>query len=211
MIMDRTIFHILLKNKQDILSYQHVLDGGERMNKKVLGIAVTLLLAAMFVAPAMAKPATKIEGVTLTLMVAIIPDATTIFADHNIRHGDGTAAGTATLNIPDQDPLHFDYYGVWNGTSKWDDPPNPDPDATNVIRGKAVLTCTDEGITGTFEGMSHSKTIGLPPPPFPTTPTSYIEYHMVFHGTGDFKGQTLKVSCAGAPPPVLEGCLIIPK
>jgi len=181
------------------------------MNKKILGIAVTLLLAAMFLAPAMAKPAKRIKGVTLTTAVVIIPDATTIFADHNIGHGDGTAAGTATLTMPDQDPLHFDYSAVWNGTSKWTDPPNPDPDATNIIRSAIVLTCTDEGITGTFEGMGHSKTIGLPPPPFPTTPTLYIEYNMIFHGTGDFQGQTLKVSYAGAPPVVLEGTLIIPK
>jgi hypothetical protein len=181
------------------------------INKKILGIAVTLLLAAMLAAPAMAAPATKIEGVTLTTAVALIPDDTAIYADHNIVHNDGTAAGTATLDIPEKDSLHFDYYGVWNGTSKWTNPPNPDPEATNVIRSTVVMNCTDEGITGTFEGMVHSKTIGLPPPPFPNAATSHIEYNMVFHGTGDFQGQTLKLSYAGPPPVDLEGCLITPK
>ncbi|TRO45980.1 hypothetical protein E2P65_06540 [Candidatus Bathyarchaeota archaeon] len=181
------------------------------MNKKILCVFVSLFILVLLTIPVLGAPATKIEGVTLTTAVALIPDDTTIFADHNIRHGDGTAAGTATLTIPEQDSLHFDYYGVWNGTSKWTNPPNPDSDATNIIRSTVVLTCTDEGITGTFEGMSHSKTIGLPPPPFPTSPTSYIEYNMVFHGTGDFQGQTLKLSYAGAPPVDLEGCLIKPK
>ena len=182
------------------------------MNKKVLGTVATLLLAAMFVAPAMAVPATKIEGVTLTTAVALIPDpATAIYADHNIVHNDGTAAGIATLTISEEESLHFDYSGVWNGTSKWTNPPNPDPDATNIIRSTVVLTCTDEDIEGTFEGMVHSKTIGLPPPPFPNAATSYVEYNMVLHGTGDFQGQTLKLSYAGEPPVDLEGCLIMPK
>jgi hypothetical protein len=178
------------------------------LNKKVLGIAVTLLLAAMFIAPAMAAPATKIEGVTLIPATALFPDDTTIFADHNIVHNDGTAIGTATLNIPEQDSLHFDYYGIWNGTSKWTNFPNPDLEGSNVVRSMVVLTCTDEGITGTFEGVLHTKTIGLPPViPF----VSYTETHMVLHGTGDFQGQTLKLSYAGAPPALLEGYLIIPK
>ena len=182
------------------------------MNKKVLGVAVTLLLAAMFIAPAMAAPATKIEGVTLTLATALIPDPdSAIFADHNIVHNEGIAIGTATLDIPGQGSLSFTYDGIWSGTSKWTDPPNPDPDATNVIRSMVVLTCTDEGITGTFEGMLHGKTVGLPPPPIAIGVTSYIEYHMVFQGTGDFQGQTLKLSYAGEPPVDLEGCLIIPK
>ena len=182
------------------------------MKRKILGIAVALLAVAMLAVPVMAAPATRIEGVTLTTAVALIPDpATAIFADHNIVHNDGIATGTATLDIPDKDSLHFSYNGVWNGTSKWTNPPNPDPEATNVIRSTVVLTCTDPGITGTFEGMLHSKTIGLPPPPLPGAVTSYIEYNMVFHGTGDFQGQTLKLSYAGAPPFALEGCLIIPK
>jgi hypothetical protein len=180
--------------------------GGEKMNKKVLGVAVTLLLAAMFLAPAMAAPATKIEGVTLIPATALFPDDTSIFADHNIVHNDGTAVGTATLNIPDQDSLHFDYYGVWNGTSKWTDMPNPDLEGSNVVRSMVVLTCTDEGITGTFEGVLHTKTIGLPPPT-----ASYVETQMILLGTGDFQGQTLKLSYEGAPPTDMEGTLIIPK
>ena len=64
------------------------------------------------------------------------------------------------------------------------------------------------GITGTFEGMLHTKTIGLPPVP---GIISYTETHMVLKGTGDFQGQTLQISYAGAPPALLAGTLIIPK
>ena len=182
------------------------------VKKKILVIAFALVFMAFMVAPVMAEPATKIEGVTLTLATTLIPDPdSAIFADHNIVHYEGIAIGAATLDIPGQGSLSFTYDGVWSGSSKWTNPPNPDPDATNVIRSTVVLTCTDEGITGTFEGMLHGKTIGLPPPPLPGAVTSYIEYHMVFHGTGDFQGQTLKLSYAGAPPVEFEGTLIMPK
>ena len=123
-------------------------------------------------------------------------------------HNEGIATGTATLTMPDQSELNFDYYGVWNGTSHWTGFPNPDPEGSNVIRSMVVLTCTDECITGTFEGVLHTKTIGLPPR-IPIM--SYTETHMVLHGTGDFQGQTLQISYAGAPPTLLEGTLIIPK
>jgi hypothetical protein len=33
---------------------------------------------------------------------------------------------------------------------------------------------------------------------------------MVLYGTGDFEGQTLKLSYEGAPPAVFEGYLVIP-
>jgi hypothetical protein len=181
--------------------------GGEKMKKKILLITAFLALA-MLVTPIMAAPATRIEGVTLTTAIALIPDpATIIFADHNIVHNDGIGTGTATLNIPLHPSLHFNYYGVWNGTAKWTGFPAPDPEGTNVVRSTTILTCTDEGITGTFEGTLHTKTIGLPPP----VATSYVEYNMVFHGTGDFQGQTLKLSYAGPLPVDFEGCLIIPK
>ena len=178
------------------------------MNRKILVIPVLLLTFALLSLPVMGAPATRIEGVTLTTAIALIPDPTTIiFADHNIVHNDGIGTGTATLNIPLQPSLHFNYYGVWNGTAKWTGFPAPDPEGTNVVKSRTILTCTDEGITGTFEGTLHTKTIGLPPP----VATSYVEYNMIFHGTGDFQGQTLKLSYAGAPPTDLEGTLIIPK
>jgi hypothetical protein len=176
------------------------------LNKKALEIAVVLMAAAMLITPVLAAPATKIEGVTLTLATALHPDDTTINADHNIRHNDGTVDGTATLNIPEQESLHFDYYGVWNGTSKWTNMPSPDPEGSNIVRSKVVLTCTDAGKTGTFEGVLHTKTIGLPPPT-----ASYVETQMILLGTGDFQGQTLKLSYEGAPPTDMEGTLIIPK
>jgi hypothetical protein len=38
-----------------------------------------------------------------------------------------------------------------------------------------------------------------------------MQVTMVFHGTDDFQGQTLKVSFEGAPPLALEGSILIPK
>jgi hypothetical protein len=180
------------------------------VNRKILGIAVVLMAVAMMAVPVMAKPATKIEGVTLTTVVKLVPDpdATRSSTHNNIVHNEGTSTGTATLTIPGQDLLHFDYYGIWNGRSHWTGFNAPDAEGSNVINGMVVLTCTDEGIDGTFEGTYHTKNVGLPPV---EGILSYTEYHMVLHGTGDFQGQTLKVSYAGAPPADLAGCLIIPK
>lgn len=67
------------------------------------------------------------------------------------------------------------------------------------------MTFTGEGTTGTFEGMAQWKWIGT------TIPFVSIEVHMVLRGTGDFKGQTLKLSSEPTFPPVVEGYLIIPK
>jgi hypothetical protein len=175
------------------------------MKNKILVITVLLLTFALLSIPVMAAPATKIEGVTAILEAALIPDPASLrMVDHNIVFNEGTSAGTITLNIPGKDPLVGTSSGTWSGRSKWTDFPNPNPEATNVVRGKMVLTFTG----GTFEGTTHIKSKGLPPlPPFGI----YTEYHMVLQGTGDFEGQTLKLSYAGAPPPVFEGCLIIPK
>ena len=177
----------------------------KELNKKILGIALAVFFLAMLIIPVMAAPATKIEGVTATIIAAIIPDPASLrIVNHNIVFNKGTGAGTITLNIPGKDPLLGTSSSTWSGRSKWTDFPNPDPEATNVVRGKIVFTFPG----GTFEGMTHVKSKGLPPfPPFGL----YVEYHMVLQGTGDFEGQTLKLSYEGAPPPVYEGCLIIPK
>ena len=181
------------------------------MNKKVLEIAVVLVAAAMLITPVLAAPATKIEGVKLTTVTALHPVATRSSIHNNIVHNEGTTDGIATLTIPDQDPLHFNYYGIWHGTSHWTGFNAPDPEGTNVVNSMVVLTCTDDGIDGTFEGMYHTKNVGLPPRLPPNGPWSYTEIHIVLHGTGDFQGQTLKVSYAGEPAADLAGTLIIPK
>jgi hypothetical protein len=174
-----------------------------KVNKKVLGIAVTLLLAAMFIAPAMAKPATKIEGVTATVL-----PTTTEGVLREVDHGilqirGGIMTGPVTLSIPGQAPLVGTYYGELNGWIKLDHPaPGPWLEAENLFSGKVELSFPG----GTFVGIRHFKMIG-----FPTPFISHVDTQMVLHGTGDFKGQTLKLSYEGALPPVFEGYLIMPK
>jgi len=173
------------------------------MNKKVLGIVVALMAVAMLATPVMAAPATKVEGVTLTL------DLTTTSVYTLVDHGilqvrDGVATGTVTLNIPEQAPLIGTVYAEFIGTMKFTHPvPPPDLEAESIMVGHPVFTFTGEGTTGTFEGVRHSKMIGFP---F----SSYINTRFDLHGTGDFLGQTLKLSYEGAPPAVIEGCLLIP-
>ncbi|TRO52722.1 hypothetical protein E2P63_03140 [Candidatus Bathyarchaeota archaeon] len=182
------------------------------MSKKILVIPILVLTFVLLSIPVMAKPATKIEGVTAIVSAALIPDPASLRqVGHNIVFNKGTGGGTITLNIPGKGSLSGTVSSTWSGKSKWTDFPNFNPEATNIVRGQMVLTFTDAGTgipdtTGTFEGMNHVKSIGLPP-----IPPLYVEYHMVLQGTGDFEGQTLKLSYAGAPPVVFEGTLIIPK
>ena len=168
------------------------------MNKKILGIIVSVLTLAILVAPAMAAPATKIEGVTLTSGATPVRDSIR-FVDHNIVHSRGTSTGPVTLTIPEY-PLPE---GIWDSTwawmGKWTDFPASDPEGELIISGKVVLTFTGVGTTGTFKGTIIRKIVGLPP-----SGSSIVEDRMVLQGTGDFKGQTLKLSNS-------EGYLIIPK
>ena len=181
------------------------------MNKKILEIPFVLMSVAMLIAPVLAAPATKIEGVTLTTATNLHPISSGTSIHNNIVHNEGTVDGTATLKISEQSSLHFDYEGTWSGTSKWTGFPDPDSEGSNVVNSMVVLTCTDGDKDGTFEGTLHTKNIGLPPVLPPNGPWSYTETHMVLHGTGDFQGWTLKVSYAGEPPTDLEGTLIRPK
>jgi hypothetical protein len=178
----------------------------KELNKKILGLAVALMALAMLAAPVMAKPATKIEGVTMTAaVIQTVNPGYPRLVDHTISHSKGTSTGTVTLNIPiSSGPLVLtgDYDSEWIGRGKISE----DPAETEVlIMGKVVLTFTG----GTFEGVIQRKIIGFPPDPPTIIP--YFEDYLVLHGTGDFRGQTLKLSFAGTPPVIDEGVLIIPK
>ena len=81
----------------------------------------------------------------------------------------------------------------------------PDPAAEGNLNEQLVWTFEGVGTTGTFEGTRHTKFIGFPIPAM-----SYIEISYNLRGTGDFKGQTLKLSYQGPTPPIFEGYLIIP-
>ncbi len=107
------------------------------MKKKVLGIAVTLLLAAMFVAPVMAAPAKKID-VTATVL-ATTTEGVSREVDHGILQiRDGIITGVVTLNISGQAPLVGTYDGELNGWIKLDHPPPPPwLEAKGLFLGKA--------------------------------------------------------------------------
>jgi hypothetical protein len=161
------------------------------MDKKVLGIAAALLLAAMFVAPVFAK--TKV-AVTATQMGGSSSGGEGWMVDDGIFQFRGAeGAGVVTLNIPGQDPLSGTSSSVINGKITFTQEA-PDPEALGIIHLKMVWTFTGEGKTGTFEGQMQRKAIGVP--------LTYVEAHMVLQGTGDFEGQTLMLSAEGPGMPV---------
>jgi hypothetical protein len=88
--------------------------------------------------------------------------------------------------------------------------PPPDPNAVGIYQANIVWTFEGEDTTGTFEGVRHSKIIGYPQIPGVLTP--YVETSCVLHGTGDFLGQTLKLSYEGDAGGVFtwEGTLLMP-
>jgi hypothetical protein len=176
------------------------------MNKKILVSTVLLLTMAMLTIPVMAAPATKIEGVTVTAVVtqAADPGYPRFVSAGTIGHSKGTSVGTVTVNIPGKTPLNGTWNGEWVSMSNWKE----DPVVVN-IRGKVVWTFTGEGTTGTFVGLVQRKITGFPPDPPTVIP--YFEDHVVLRGTGDFLGQTLKLTFEGYPPVIQEGYIIIPK
>ena len=106
----------------------------------------------------------------------------------------GTSYGSAYLYIPTLGLLEGIWDTEWTSTAKWPSFPAPDPDGWNIIRERVNMIFTDEltGIpdtTGTFEGSAQWKWVGN------MGALSSIEVHMVTSGYGDFKGQTLKLSC----------------
>ena len=137
------------------------------MKKKNLVIPVMLLSFALLSLPVMATPATRKENVTLTLETLLIADPDSAhWVDYNILHNEGISISNATLNReiqPDYTGPINNLYVTWNATTKFTSLIMPDPGARNIVKGEWVLTFTGEGATGTFEGVGHTKSIGLPP------------------------------------------------
>jgi hypothetical protein len=167
------------------------------LNRKVLGIAVALLLAAMFVAPVFAK---RKVAVTATQMGTGSGEEGWL-VDHGIYQYRGwEGAGMVTLRIPGQTPLVGASSSVFSGKTTFTQEP-PDPQAEGMTHLKMMWTFTGEGTTGTFEGQMQRKTIGVPV-------ITHVEAHVVLQGTGNFEGQTLILSYEGPPPLQWEGFLI---
>lgn len=166
------------------------------MEKKIFVITITILAIAMLVTPVLAAPATKIEEVTATADGIPTPSSIRTVSHDSIRHIKGTTTGTVYLTIPGLGTLE----GTWN--SEWVTRSKISQDPTEaLIASRVVWTFTGEGTTGTFEGVIQRKITG----------GVYFEDNVILHGTGDFKGQTLKLSYEGNPPVIQEGYLIIPK
>ena len=102
------------------------------------------------------------------------------------------------LTIPGLGPSGSDLilegtrHGEWISMSMWRNA--PDPEAVAIIKGKLVWTFPG----GTFEGRVYRTITGLP------IPIGVIYTRIVLHGTGDFRGQTLKLIDG-------TGYIIIPK
>jgi len=172
------------------------------MNKKLLVIPVLLLTFALLSIPVLGAPATKIEGVTTTsgTPVRMIHPGYPRNVDHGIRHTKGNTTQTITLTIPGLGPsgsdliLEGSHYSDWISMSMWRNDPDPDPEAIAIIKAEVVWTFTG----GTFEGRVYRTITGMP------IPVGVTYTRIVLHGTGDFRGQTVKLIDG-------EGYILIPK
>jgi hypothetical protein len=179
--------------------------GGEKMNKKILGVLVALLAVALLTVPVMGAKATKIEGVTvITENAGAVPyeGYPRWVSDGTISHGRGgtNPDATVTLIIPGVGT----YVGAWD--SEWISSANWKKDPVEIVI-TSIHTMTFE--EGTFEGVNQRRITGPP-----LAPNSILEDHSVLQGIGIFKGWTLKISYEGTVEDLQfgsEGYLIIPK
>jgi len=175
-------------------------------NKNILILTITLLTLVLVTAPLIGtveanryrkrcgrRRITIIEGVTVT------SERTPMFVgDPQIIDGiilnRGISTGEVTLNIPGEDPLVGDWDSTWISRVINPDFPDANPEGKITLMGMMVWTFTGEGTTGTFFGETRNELIGYP---FPTA--TYTDVQMKLQGTGDFRGQTLKLSYQGVP------------
>jgi hypothetical protein len=171
------------------------------MNKKVLGIAVVLMVVAMLALPMISsvqawgfRRVEKIEGVTATLKATQIPDSTTDYGRIRLIKGHGD--GTVTIDIPGESVLEGTSHGEWTVTAIFYSAPIslPDPDSKVVIITKFLWTVTGGGKSGTFEGWSVQWITGMPAMPPPAGAASSQSNRLVLWGTDDFEGQKLVLS-----------------
>ena len=115
--------------------------------------------------------------------------------DHDIiKMEDGVSDGSVFLFVPGKGSLIGTYHSEWHRTIN--------KKAEGIYMGHVNWAFTGTGTTGTFEGTRHIKSTGYPT-------LSADKQKLVLHGTGDFIGQTLKLSYEPGPL-VLYGSLLIP-
>jgi hypothetical protein len=164
------------------------------LNKKVLGIALVCVFLAVLATPVMAAPATKIEGVTITVTTGppVPYDGYPRWvSEGTISHsrGESFPASTVTLFIPGVGTFSGDWHTVWMSNGNW-------KKGEFIIPSKNTMTFAE----GTFEGVNQRRITGENP----MSPYAIIEDHGVYKGvSGDFIGWTLKITNN-------EGYVIIP-
>jgi hypothetical protein len=186
--------------------------GGEKMNKKVLGIAVILMAVAIFVTPVMAISPNKIE-------VSFEDGAFTgVFPDWelkgDVQHGRNGIMVWEDCDITG-DNINLEG-GILSKTYNYDinvqgvEPPTPPP---NFRFGKGVLHYKTEIVfdDGTFEG-NH-----MVSGEFKVFNSGFVlpwnsDGYAVYHGTGAYRGWKWvmsDVTINGVPQ--FEGYMLIPK
>lgn len=171
------------------------MNGGERMKKKLLGAFVSLFAIVMLGTPVMAAPAERIP-VLATFEMGPTHRGEVLISD-DVSHQFGSwKEGTVTLTI-DGLTLEGECKRTYNTQYNR---------KTKVLIGfeDVVFTFPD----GTFEGNRWRKDFNFTPP----KTMDWKLYHCTMHGTGAFRGITLKFSYDGPPNgDPWEGIAIMPK
>ena len=173
------------------------------MNKKILGIALTVFFLTMMVAPAMAKGPKKIP-VTMEMSGAYYnpPPTEAVWTSGNTKHGRGFTGGWEQWDIMIEEELFLagsleTTYGSYNVNLK---------NGHGMIMRKMIITFDG----GTFEGNNIQNGIIQmmgPTQAFPRLVDGTV--HAVFHGTGDYLGWTIVVTVE-QPGAIREAYLLIP-
>lgn len=166
--------------------------GGEKMKKKILTLTMTIFVMVVMTLPMIptaqargCRRRTIIEEVTLVLDHTPTPVGDPRYVGDDIIIQRGISTGKVTLNIPGQDPLIGDFDDKWVSITN----------TAEVVRIFGRTKLIFDG--GMFVGVTYTEWIDFPPP----GPTSNMKFQWVFFGTGDFAGQTLKLSFEAFPPP----------
>jgi hypothetical protein len=156
------------------------------MNRKILGIAVTILAVAMLASPVMAYSSankTPVMATNIELTGAdYVPsrDRWTSGQDMIIHHNSGLYKAWGTIDIYVDDVLTYEnvefidtIYAVYNKYT-----------LQVVARFEEVWTLPG----GTFEGTAHIMTEG-------GSLSSYqvLDSHIILKGTGDYEGETMSL------------------
>jgi hypothetical protein len=162
--------------------------GGDRMNKKILGIFVSLLVVAMLATPVMAEP-TKGQKVAAELYPQALPYYEGIPEKNWTTNGGITQErGGQTDYYPIDLKIGSALYTDGYSTNINDVVSNS---KTSVVNIRSDTVWTFAGIGG-FAGNIEMKLWFVEGMPMP-----YYSIHTLMHGFGDFEGQTLMLSYDG--------------